>query len=141
MIPSETLPILDPLLLTPIIGQPLYDLLEPDTSILVNLGYGSITDGWNQGPADLVSTVNWGLPDMDWNQVFAALDTGAQQGWDAFTADLANPATYQAEPLMDSPALTQLIGAEYGAGLIDTLHPDIVQALLGLIGMDNPFTF
>jgi hypothetical protein len=42
---------------------------------------------------------------------------------------------------MDSPALTQLIGAEYGAGLIDTLHPDIVQALLGLIGMDNPFTF
>ena len=141
MIPSETLPILDPLLLTPIIGQPLYDLLEPDTSILVNLGYGSITDGWNQGPADLVTTVNWGLPDMDWNQVFAALDTGAQQGWDAFTADLENPATYQLEPLVDSPALTQLIGAEYGAGLIDTLHPDIVQALLGLIGMDNPFTF
>jgi PE-PPE domain len=141
MIPSETLPILDPLLLTPIIGQPLYDLLEPDTSILVNLGYGSITDGWNQGPADLVSTVNWGLPDMDWNQVFAALDTGAQQGWDAFTADLANPATYQAESLMDSPALTQLIGAEYGAGLIDTLHPDIVQALLGWIGMYSPFTF
>ena len=141
MIPSETLPILDPLLLTPIIGQPLYDLLEPDTSILVNLGYGSITDGWNQGPADLVSTVNWGLPDMDWNQVFAALGTGAQQGWDAFTADLANPATYQAEPLMDSPALTQLIGAEYGAGLIDTLHPDIVQALLGWIGMYSPFTF
>jgi PE-PPE domain len=141
MIPSETLPILDPLLLTPIIGQPLYDLLEPDTSILVNLGYGSITDGWNQGPADLVSTVNWGLPDMDWNQVFAALDTGAQQGWDAFTADLANPATYQAESLMDSPALTQLIGAEYGAGLIDTLHPDIVQAVLGWIGMYSPFTF
>jgi PE-PPE domain-containing protein len=141
MIPSETLPILDPLLLTPIIGQPLYDLLEPDTSILVNLGYGSITDGWNQGPADLVTTANWGLPDMDWNQVFAALDTGAQQGWDAFTADLANPATYQVEPLVDSPALTQLIGAEYGAGLIDTLHPDIVQALLGLIGMDSPFTF
>ena len=141
MIPSETLPILDPLLLTPIIGQPLYDLLEPDTSILVNLGYGSITEGWNQGPADLVTTVNWGLPDMDWNQVFAALDTGAQQGWDAFTADLENPATYQLEPLVDSPALTQLIGAEYGAGLIDTLHPDIVQALLGLIGMDNPFTF
>src|SRR5271168_2417849 len=140
MIPNDTLPILEPLLLIPGIRQPLYDLLEPDTQILVNLGYGSITEGWNQGPADLVTTVNWGLPDMDWNQVFAALDTGAQQGWDAFTPDLENPATYQVEPLVESPALTQLIGAEYGAGLIDTLHPDIVQALLGLIGMDSPFT-
>ncbi|MFZ0905502.1 MAG: PE-PPE domain-containing protein [Mycobacterium sp.] len=139
MIPSETLPILDPLLLTPIIGQPLYDLLEPDTSILVNLGYGSITEGWNQGPADVVNTVDWGLPNMDWNQVFAALDTGAQQGWDAFTADLMNPATYQVEPLVDSPALTPLIDAEYGAGLIDTIHPDsIFQVLVGLIGMDSP---
>ena len=141
MIPSETLPILDPLLLMPIIGQPLYDLLEPDTSILVNLGYGSITDGWNQGPADTVSTVNWGLPDMDWNQVFSALDTGAQQGWQAFIADLSNPATYQMGPLVDSPALTQLISAEYGAGLIDTMNPNIFEALLGAIGMDSPLTF
>jgi hypothetical protein len=141
MIPSETLPILDPLLLTPIIGQPLYDLFEPDTSILVNLGYGSITEGWNQGPADLVTTVNWGLPDMDWNQVFAALDTGAQQGWEAFTADLLNPATYQVEPIVDSPALTQLISAEYSAGLIDTMHPDFIQALLGGLDMGSPFTF
>ena len=141
MIPSETLPILDPLLLTPVIGQPLYDLLEPDTSILVNLGYGSITEGWNQGPADLVNTVNWGLPDMDWNQVFAALDTGAQQGWAAFTADLLNPATYQMDPIVDSPALTQLLSAEFGAGLIDTAHPDFIQALLGALDIVNPFTF
>jgi len=141
MIPSETLPILDPLLLTPIIGQPLYDLLEPDTSILVNLGYGSITEGWNQGPADTVTTVNWGLPDMDWNQVLAALDTGAQQGWEAFTADLSNPATYQLGPLVDSPALAPLISAEYGAGLIDTIHPDLVEVLLGAIGMDSPLSF
>ena len=141
MVPSETLPILDPLLLTPIIGQPLYDLLEPDTSILVNLGYGSITEGWNQGPADLVSTVNWGLPDMDWNQVLAALDTGTQQGWTAFTADLLNPATYQMESIVDSPALTELISAEFGAGLVDTAHPDFIQALLGGLEMINPFTF
>jgi hypothetical protein len=141
MIPSETLPILDPVLLMPVVGQPLYDLLEPDTSILVNLGYGSITDGWNQGPADSVTTVNWGLPDMDWNQVVSALDTGEQQGWAAFTADLSNPATYQMGPLVDSPALTQLISAEYGAGLIDTMRPDIFEVLLGAIGMDSPLTF
>jgi hypothetical protein len=141
MVPSETLPILDPVLLTPIIGQPLYDLLEPDTRILVNLGYGSITEGWNQGPADLVSTVNWGLPDMDWNEVFAALQTGAQQGWEAFTADLMNPATYQLDPIVDSPALAQLISAEFGAGLIDTAHPDFIQALLGGLEMIDPLTY
>ena len=45
LIPSAGLPILEPLLLIPGIGQPLYDLLEPDTQILVNLGYGSITEG------------------------------------------------------------------------------------------------
>jgi hypothetical protein len=45
LIPSPELPILEPLLLIPGIGQPLYDLLEPDTQILVNLGYGSITEG------------------------------------------------------------------------------------------------
>jgi hypothetical protein len=89
-----------------------------------------------------VTTVNWGLPDMDWNEVFSALDTGARQGWEAFTADLANPATYQLGPLVDSPALTQLISAEYGAGLIDTMHPDsIVEVLLGAIGMDSPLSF
>src|SRR3984957_276542 len=49
MIPNDNLPILEPLLLIPGIGQPLHDLLEPDTQILVNLGYGSITEGWNQG--------------------------------------------------------------------------------------------
>jgi hypothetical protein len=142
MIPSETLPILDPLLLMPIIGQPLYDLLEPDTSILVNLGYGSITEGWNQGPADVVTNVNWGLPDMDWSQVFAALETGAQHGWDAFTADLLNPATYQVEPLVDNPVLTPLIDAEYGAGLIDTPHPDsIIQVLVGAIDAYLPSSF
>jgi hypothetical protein len=116
-------------------------LLEPDTSILVNLGYGSITEGWNQGPADLVSTVNWGLPDMDWSEVFAALQTGAQQGWEAFTADLMNPATYQLDPIVDSPALAQLISAEFGAGLIDTAHPDFIQALLGGLEMIDPLTY
>ena len=48
MIPNDNLPLLEPLLLIPGIGQPLYDLLEPDTRILVNLGYGSITEGWNR---------------------------------------------------------------------------------------------
>lgn len=61
MIPTEFLPLLEPVKSIPLVGQPLYDLLEPDTKILVYLGYGhvdTISDvtnslgGWDYGPAN-----------------------------------------------------------------------------------------
>ena len=79
MIPNDNLPLLEPLLLVPGIGQPLYDLLEPDTRILVNTGYGSITEGWNQGPANVPNA--FGLfPTIDQTQLSDALSNGWQQG-------------------------------------------------------------
>ena len=93
MIPNDNLPILEPLLLVPGIGQPLYDLLEPDTRILVNLGYGSITEGWNQGPANVPTT--FGLfPDINPTQLFDALSSGLQQGVTDALNDLQNPVSY-----------------------------------------------
>lgn len=144
MIPSETLPLLDPLLLIPVVGKPLYDLLEPDARILVDLGYGSITDGWNDGPANVVSTVSFAPPDMNWAEVSTALYQGAEQGFAAFIADLANPSTYQLEPLVDNPALSELIAAGYGQGPIDTaaaLHPDLILGVLDAwAGAIDPLT-
>jgi PE-PPE domain len=94
MIPSDNLPILEPLLLIPGIGQPLYDLLEPDTQILVNLGYGSITEGWNQGPANVPTT--FGLfPDINQTQLSDALSNGWQQGVTDALHDLQSPVSYQ----------------------------------------------
>jgi hypothetical protein len=94
MIPNDNLPILEPLLLIPGIGQPLYDLLEPDTQILVNLGYGSITDGWNQGPANEPTT--FGLyPDINQTQLDDALSNGWQQGVTDALNDLQHPVSYQ----------------------------------------------
>jgi hypothetical protein len=94
MIPNDTLPILEPLLLIPGIGQPLYDLLEPDTQILVNLGYGSITEGWNQGPANAPTT--FGLyPDINQTQLDDALSNGWQQGVTDALNDLQHPVSYQ----------------------------------------------
>jgi hypothetical protein len=94
MIPSASLPILEPLLLIPGIGQPLYDLLEPDTRILVNLGYGSITEGWNQGPANVPTT--FGLfPDINQTQLSDALSNGWQQGLTDALHDLQHPISYQ----------------------------------------------
>src|ERR1700754_90669 len=92
MIPSQELPLLEPLQSIPGIGQPLYDLLEPDMRILVNLGYGSITDGWDSGPANVPTPMELFPTDLNWNDVTAALETGAHQGISAFESDISNGA-------------------------------------------------
>lgn len=50
MIPVDDLPLLEPLRLIPVVGNPLADLLQPDLKVLVDLGYGSVSEGWSQGP-------------------------------------------------------------------------------------------
>ncbi|MGB3475236.1 MAG: PE-PPE domain-containing protein [Mycobacterium sp.] len=90
MIPSEILPLLMPLQSIPVLGMPLYDLLEPAMRVLVNLGYGSITDGWSSGPADVASTFELFPTDLDWGEVLTALANGAQEGWTNFVSDLSN---------------------------------------------------
>jgi PE-PPE domain len=111
IIPNDTLPILEPLLLIPGIGQPLYDLLEPDTQILVNLGYGSITEGWNQGPANEPTT--FGLyPDINQTQLSDALSNGWQQGVTDALHDLQSPVSYpdQVAPLQPFADALYLLG-------------------------------
>ena len=85
---------MEPLLLIPNIGQPLYDLLEPDTRILVNLGYGSITEGWNQGPANVPTTFG-AYHDIDQTKLSDALSNGWQQGLTDALHDLQSPVSYQ----------------------------------------------
>ncbi|MBV9723127.1 MAG: PE-PPE domain-containing protein, partial [Mycobacterium sp.] len=125
MIPNDNLPLLEPLLLIPGVGQPLYDLLEPDTQILVNEGYGSITEGWNQGLANVPTT--FGLyPDIDQTQLSEALSNGWQQGVTDALHDLEHPVSYQDQvaPLLpfadawyttgyapDNPSFTDVIDA------------------------------
>ena len=53
MIPTQNLPLLDPLRSIPVVGNPLADLLQPDLKVLVNLGYGDPNYGWSQGPANV----------------------------------------------------------------------------------------
>jgi hypothetical protein len=94
LIPNANLPILEPLLLIPGIGQPLYDLLEPDLRILVNLGYGSITEGYNQGSANVPTT--FGLfPDINPTQLSEALSNGWQRGLTDAMNDMQHPVSYQ----------------------------------------------
>jgi len=131
MIPNDSLPILEPLLLIPGIGQPLYDLLEPDTRILVNLGYGSITEGWNQGPANVPTT--FGLyPDINQTQLSDALSNGWQQGVTDALNDLQHPISYpdQVAPLLPFADSLYTIGfAPENPSFSDT-----IDGLLKLLG-------
>ncbi|GFG76034.1 PE-PPE domain-containing protein [Mycobacterium botniense] len=79
MIPTENLPLLDPLREIPVVGKLLADLIQPDLTVLVNLGYGNPDYGWSQGPAN-VATPFALLPDVNPRTVVDDLVQGAQQG-------------------------------------------------------------
>jgi hypothetical protein len=131
MIPNDNLPILEPLLLIPGIGQPLYDLLEPDTQILVNLGYGSITEGWNQGPANEPTT--FGLyPDIDQTQLSDALSNGWQQGVTDALHDLQSPVTYQAQVAPLQPFADSMY--TIGDAPENPSFTDVIDGLLNAVG-------
>lgn len=140
MIPSESLPLLDPLRLIPIIGQPLYDLLEPDTRILVNLGYGSINQGWAPGDANVVSAPGLFPTDLNLVAIDTALVNGLQQGISNFVADLGNPATYQITSFVQNPSLSDVAEAGYLYGFLDTPHPTVSEALQGITELLQAFT-
>ena len=97
-IPVTTLPLLDPLQLIPFIGNPLADLLNPDLSVLVNLGYGNVDDsylgGWSQGDADVPTTLGFLPSSSVLEQVPQALVNGLQQGVTDAIKDLTDPNNY-----------------------------------------------
>jgi hypothetical protein len=140
IIPSESLPLLDPLRLIPVIGQPLYDLLEPDTKILVDLGYGSIDQGWAPGAADIVSPSGLFPTDLSFGDISSALANGLQQGVSAFVADLGNPETYQITSLVDNPSLSEVADAGYLYGFLDTPNPTLPEAIQGITELFQAFT-
>lgn len=105
----------------PVVGNPLADLLQSDMQVLVNLGYGSITDGWSQGPANVPTPSELFPTDLNWSDVLTALVNGVPQGIQAAIADLENPDNYQIPSLLDNPTLSTLVDAAYTSGLIDTL--------------------
>ena len=97
-IPVTTLPLLDPLQLIPFIGNPLADLLNPDLSVLVNLGYGNVDDNylgdWSQGDADVPTTLGFLPSSTVLEQVPQALANGLQQGITDAIKDLTDPNNY-----------------------------------------------
>lgn len=117
VIPTEHLPLLDPVRAIPVMGKPIASLLEPNMEVLVNLGYGSTTQGWSPDPPN-VRTEFGVIPPVPPEEIIAALSAGTQKGIAAFNTD------------MTTEVLPHL------ANLPSTL-PNTVTTTLGEVGTDG----
>jgi hypothetical protein len=89
VIPTENLPLLEPLRLIPVIGTPIADLLQPALKVIVNLGYGDPNYGWStDGYANVQSTFGF-IPNVNWGEVAQLFVAGIQQGISDFVADIS----------------------------------------------------
>lgn len=95
MMPTQELPLLQPLRGIPVVGNAVADLLQPDLKLLVNLGYDNPNpnDGWDVGQANVPT--EFGLfPSLDQiTNVLKAMPAATEQGVQAFMSDLSHPAS------------------------------------------------
>jgi hypothetical protein len=131
MIPTANLPLLDPLRLIPLIGDPLADLLQPDLTVLVNLGYGSITNGWSPGPANVPTPFGLFPTNINPADVLTALANGAIQGVTNALNDLKAPT------LLDTSSLSGLLAGLHTIGLTPSNNPSLLQLLAGFSTLGN----
>lgn len=89
---NQVLPLLEPLHAIPVIGKPLTDLLQPDLTVLVNLGFGDPNYGYSTAPANVPTP--FGLfPHVSPGVIAADLVSGAHQGVSAASSDIAAEAS------------------------------------------------
>jgi len=97
MIPTNQLPLLGPLRTIPIIGNPIADLLQPDLTYLVNLGYGDPLYGWSTSPANINTPIGLFPPLKSFEELPGLLASGAGLGFHNFIGDFTgtgpNPVT------------------------------------------------
>ncbi|HEU4360491.1 MAG TPA: PE-PPE domain-containing protein [Mycobacterium sp.] len=142
MIPTENLPLLDPLRAIPVIGKPLADLIQPDLKVLVDLGYGDPDYGWSTGPANVPTPFGLFPSLSDMAKVPGLLLSGTEQGFQAFISDISNPAALSlsspstllslfSDPFAPSEAVT---GAPMNlTGIVDSFTTAIAAAYASLL--------
>jgi hypothetical protein len=101
--------------LVALLPQPLQDLLGPDLTYLINLGYGDGSLGYSvtaDSPAN-VDTPFGLVPDVSLSTVLSTLATDTQQGITAFENDLADPAAWTSSlgPASSGQSFTDLLSA------------------------------
>lgn len=132
MIPTQDLPLLDPLRSIPVVGPVISDLLQPDLQVLVNLGYGDPDYGWVNADAN-VPTPGGLFPSLaDLEKVPGLLMTGTQEGIQKAISDLENPS--QLFSLAGNPLLN-LIETPYISAVAseEMSIPTSSDSLLGIV--------
>jgi PE-PPE domain len=133
MIPTQDLPLLDPLREIPVIGNPLADLLQPDLQVLVNLGYGPDNLGYSDTAANVPTP--FGLfPAVNPATVLNELATGAQQGVQSFLTDFAHLSVPSLSSLPDT--LSALSDAVTSVSSLLSSPTDLVNALTNVVSTD-----
>lgn len=122
MIPNNNLPLLDPLRWIPF-GNPLADLLQPDLKVLIDLGYGSTTQGYSPGAPNIPTPFGLYPTNINPADVLSALAQGIPQGIAGATFDL------QTGQLTNYSTLQGLYDGIYTFGLIPSEHPTLAQLL------------
>lgn len=141
IIPVDDLPLLDPIRDIPVIGNPIADLLQPDLTYLVNLGYGDPEYGYSTGPANEATT--FGLfPDLsEIEKMPGLLLSGAEQGIQDFIGDFdgtgPNPVDLSLDSLTSSTDSTTGTTADLATVLdtdLQSFASDPSGALTDLVG-------
>ncbi len=136
LIPTDDLPLLDPLRSIPGVGPVMADLMEPDLKVLVNLGYGDPEYGYVNDDADVPTTVGF-LPDFDQlAKVPELLVNGAQDGIENAVDDLQDP---DALFSLDDNPLLNLLQTEFFSAVADQdgFFPEGDSSSDGLTGIVN----
>ncbi|MBW0011681.1 PE-PPE domain-containing protein, partial [Mycobacterium sp.] len=115
IIPTQNLPLLDPVRALPVIGTPVADLLQPDLRYLVNWGYGNPNFGWSTSPANVPTPFGFLPPPSDTTALGPLLVSGAGQGTTAFLNDLSHLGSTSGGG-GGSPSLPSLTGLLSGLG-------------------------
>jgi hypothetical protein len=120
MIPTTDLPLLDPVRGIPLIGNPIADLLQPDLTYIVNLGYGDPLYGWSTSAANVPTEFGLFPSLSDIEMMPGLLVSGAEEGIENFIGDFTgtgpNPVV-----LPSLSSLTSLLDPSSGTASADPL--------------------
>jgi hypothetical protein len=101
--------------LVALLPQPLQDLLGPDLTYLINLGYGDGSLGYSVTPDSPANVPTpFGLfPDVSLSTVLSTLATDTEQGITAFGNELSDPAALLSslDPASSGQSLTDVLSA------------------------------
>lgn len=88
MIPTQNLPLLEPVRYLPVVGDPIADLVQPVLRPIVNWGYGDPNYGWSTGPANVPTPFGFLPPLSDTLALGPAIANGVPTGITAALNDI-----------------------------------------------------